>query len=109
MPLHTRLEVRDLIGVDGMLEVIQSPAISNGRNQCPKLQWGHGDAFAKGAHFANATEFGRNLGVRIRAQLLAGDVISGKFPESELMGVIADFFETELAAKRLEVGIIRMR
>ena len=42
-------------------------------------------------------------------QLFAFDVVSGQFTQSELVGVEADFFKSQLASQGFEVGVVGVR
>src|SRR5579884_1726933 len=108
MPLHARLEISHLFRARGMLQVIKRAAISDCRDQSAKLQRSHGDALAERAHFPYTAKLGRNLFVRIRPELLPGNVVPGQFTESVLMSVIGDLFETKFATESFEVCIVRM-
>ena len=45
----------------------------------------------------------------IGAQLLARNVVAGQFAQSELVGVEADFFKSQLASQGLEIGVVGVR
>ena len=92
-----------------MLEIVERAAVRNRRDQRAELQRGHRNAFAEGAHLADAAELRRNLLFGIGAELLARNVIAGVFAESELVRVVADFFKSKLAAERFEVGVVGVR
>ncbi len=46
---------------------------------------------------------------RIRAQLLARNVIAGEFAEPELVRIVLHLLEPELAPDRFEVGVVGVR
>ncbi len=92
-----------------MLQVVERATIGNRRNHGAQLQRGHGDAFAEGAHLADAAEFLRNHFVGITAQLLARDVVPGEFAEPVFVSVVGDLLKTELASERFEVSVVGVR
>ena len=71
MPLHARLEVRDFVRRVGMLQVVKRAAVGDGGNHGAQLQRRHGNAFSEGAHLADAAELGRNLLLRVGAEVFA--------------------------------------
>ena len=51
---HSRLESSYFFGSRGVLQIVKCSAVGNRGNQCSQLERSHGNAFAEGAHFANA-------------------------------------------------------
>ena len=92
-----------------MLQVVERTAVGNGRDQRAKLQRGHGDALAEGAHAAHTALRGGQFGVGIDSKLFAGDVVAGQLAQAELVGVVLHALEAHLAAQRLKVGIDGVR
>src|SRR6185437_16850759 len=90
----------------GMLQIVKRAAVGDRGYHGAQLQRRHGNAFSEGAHFAYATQPGRNLVLRISAEVFALNVVSGQFTQSELVGVKADFFKSQFASQGLKVGVI---
>src|SRR5262249_51130119 len=106
LALHARLEVDDVIGRGRVLEVEARAAVGDGRDQRAELQGRHGDALAEGAHLAYAAELGGELLFGEGAEVLAGNVVSGKLAQAELVRVLADLFKAEATADGLKVGVV---
>src|SRR5262249_28009116 len=71
-----------------------------------ELQGRHGDALAEGAHLAYAAELGGELLLGEGADVLPGNVVSGKLAQAKLVGVFADLGKAEAAAHGLKVGVV---
>ena len=91
-----------------MLQVVESAAIGDRGNHGTQLQRRHGNTFSERAHLAYAAKLRRNFVLRISSEVLAFNVVSGQFAQAELVGVEADFFESELASQSFKVGVVGM-
>src|SRR5262249_2211810 len=58
LALDARLEVDDVIGGGGVLQVEERAPVGDGGDQRAELQRRHGDAFAEAAHLAYTAELG---------------------------------------------------
>src|SRR6266436_9039061 len=90
-----------------MLEVIKRAAVGDVRYHCAQLQGRHRNSLAVRAHLAHPAELLGNRFIGIGSRLLARDIVARQFAQAILMSVISDLIETQLAAKRFEICVVR--